>query len=395
MNKTLKSIISIVLCMATLVFIGCAKTTPETPSISEKPTESAQAAPENNSESEVTEEAESRTVTDALGKEVTVPGKVENIAIISTMPLASVYCMAGGDPAKLVALTPSSKNAAVNSFLNLVAPELENISTAFAEGESINIEELLNLNPDVIFYNIDDPVGVEAVGKLEMMGVPCVGFDTRISNTIETFNNWATLVGQVLGTETEVEQIVKYGYEVEQMVIDRVSAIPEEDRKSAIILSNYNEAMIQVAGSTFGRYWLSTVGAINPAEGIEQKIAPVSLEQIYEWDPDVILLNSFSAFTAEQVMNNAAIEGHDWSGLTAVKNGEFYKMPLGMYYWFPPCSDSPLALIWIAKHVYPEQFADIDMDAEIKDFYSRFYGIELTDDDMLKLYNPPAESAMG
>ena len=374
------------------LFAGCANTAVKAP---EADAPSAPSVPEEDVKEDVSSEATERTVLDALGKEITVPGEVENIAIISTMPLASVYCMAGGDPDKLVALTPSSKNAAVNSFLTLAAPGLEDISTAFAEGDSLNIEEILMLEPDVIFYNIDDPAGVEAVAKLETMGVPCVGFDTRISNTIETFNNWATLVGQVLGTETEVEEIVNYGYEVEKMVKDRVSKIPEEERKSAIILSNYNEAAIQVAGSTFGRYWMETAGAINPAEVIEQKIAPISLEQLYEWDPDVILLNSFSAFTAEQVMNNEAIEGHDWSGLTSVKNGEFYKMPLGMYYWFPPCSDSPLALIWIAKHIYPEQFSDIDMDKEIKDFYSRFYGIELSEEDLDTLYNPPAESAMG
>ena len=41
-----------------------------------------------------------------------------------------------------------------------------------------------------------------------------------------------------------------------------------------------------------------------------------------------------------------------------------------------------------------DRFSDIDMDAEIKEYYSRFYGIELTDEDLEKLYNPPAESAM-
>ena len=103
---------------------------------------------------------------------------------------------------------------------------------------------------------------------------------------------------------------------------------------------------------------------------------------------------SFSPFTAEEVATGNAIPGHDWSGLTAVRNGELYKMPLGMYYWFPPCSDSPLSLQWLAQKLYPELFEDLDMDAEIKDFYQRFYGVTLTDEDLNTLYNPPAESAM-
>ena len=127
---------------------------------------------------------------------------------------------------------------------------------------------------------------------------------------------------------------------------------------------------------------------------LDSKVAPVSLEQIYAWNPDVIFLNSFSAFTAEDIATNNVIAGHDWSGLASVQNGDFYKMPLGMYYWFPPCSDSPLALQWMAKHLYPELFADIDMDAEIKEYFKEFYGVTLSDEDLHTLYNPPAESAM-
>ena len=339
------------------------------------------------------EEVTSRIVVDDTGREIEVPAEINRIVIMSTMPLASVYCMAGGDPDKLVGLTPSSKNAAVTSFLNRVA-DLEDVSTAFAQGETVNVEELMNLEPDVVFYNTGAPADVEAVKKLESLGIPCVGFTTAIESTIETVNTWATQIGQVLGTEMQAGEIVAYGKEAEKMVMDRVSTVPENERRSALILTNYTPTSIVAAGSTFGRYWLATIGADNVAIGLETKTAPVSLEQIYEWDPEVIFLNSFSAFTAEDVANGTAVPGHDWTGLTAVRNGEFYKMPLGMYYWFPPCSDSPLSLQWMAQKLYPELFEDLDMDAEIKDFFQRFYGVTLTDEDLNTLYNPPAESAM-
>ena len=393
MKKTLKSMICIALCFFTLVLAGCAGANAPSPSAPEDTAtpETAQTASAEPSEEP---KAETRTVKDATDRDIVVPAQIDRIAIISTMPLASVYCMVGGDPAKIVALTPESKNAAVNSFLIRVAPELESVSTAFAEGETVNVEEIMSLDPDVIFYNTNNEADCTAVEQLEKLSVPCVGFSTSNSNTIGTVSDWATLAGDVLGTQMQAEDIVKFGRETESMIEERVSSIPEEERRSALILANYTENAIVAAGSTFGRYWLSETGAINVAADIEQAISPVSLEQIYEWNPEVILLNSFSAFTAEEVAAGTAVEGQDWSGLTAVKNGELYKMPLGMYYWFPPCSDSPLSLMWIAKHIYPEQFSDIDMDAEIKEYYSRFYGIELTDEDLEKLYNPPAESAM-
>jgi len=373
----MKKILSILLVLVMLmsVFSGCA------------PANSNSSTP--SSSSEIT----TRTLIDATGRKITVPAKIDRIAIISTMPLCSVYCMAGGDPAKIVGLTPSSKNAAVNSFLNRVA-DLDEVSSAFAQSGTVNVEEVMNLNPDVVFYNAGNAADSEAVKKLESLGVPCVGFSTAIASTIETVSEWATTIGNVLGTEMAAGEIVKYGKDVEEMVAKRVASIPENERRSAIILTNYNAAGITVAGATFGRYWLSTIGAKNMAISVEQKTAPVSLEQIYDWNPDVIFLNSFSAFTPEQIASGNAVAGHDWSGLAAVANNRLYKMPLGMYYWFPPCSDSPLALQWLAKKLYPELFEDIDMDKEIKDYFLRFYKVTLTDEDLKTLYNPPAESAM-
>jgi len=116
------------------------------------------------------------------------------------------------------------------------------------------------------------------------------------------------------------------------------------------------------------------------------------MEQIYEWDPDIILITNFSAYLPEDLYNNS-IEGHDWSNVSAVKNGQVYKFPLGMYRWFPPASDTPLVLTWLAKTIQPELFADVDMDAEIKDFYKEHYGAELTDEDVQQIYNPAREAA--
>lgn len=352
-----------------------------------KPNEKPDETPDENPP------AATHVVVDNGQKEIEVPDQIDRIAIISTMPLCSVYCMVGGDADKIVGLTPASKNAAVNSFLSRVA-DLSDVDTAFAQGETVNVEEVMNLKPDVVFYNNGNEPDVNAAEQLTKLGVPCVGFTTAIESTIETVNTWATLLGQVLGTEMKADEIISYGKDVEKMVTDRVSKIPEDERRSALILANYNESAIVAAGSTFGRYWLNTIGADNVAKDIEQKISPVSLEQIYEWDPDVIFLNSFSAFTPEDITNGTAIEGHDWSGLSSVRHHEFYKLPLGMYYWFPPCSDSPLALQWMAQKLYPNLFDDINMDRVIKDYYQRFYGVTLTDEDMETLYNPPADSAM-
>ena len=86
------------------------------------------------------------------------------------------------------------------------------------------------------------------------------------------------------------------------------------------------------------------------------------------------------------------VAGHDWSQIKAVKNKKVYKFPLGMYRWFPPASEVPLVLQWLAKHNQPEIFKDLDMNAETKKFYQKFYQLNIDDEDIRTIYNPSREA---
>ncbi len=382
--------------MAFSMLVSCAKkpenenpvNTPESTQTAEAPKTEETADPEQT-------KTGTHKVIDNKGNEVEVSDDIEKVAIISSVPLASVYCMLAKENTKLVGLTKASKNAAVNSFLTRIVDGLDEISTDFSKDGNVNVEEVLKLEPDVVFYNLNNAGDTEAASKLTDMGIACVGFTTTIGNfsTIGTFNEWAKLISAVLGKESDADEIVKYGNDVEAMVKERVAEIPESERTSAVMLNNYANNDITVGGGTFAKYWLETIGAINPITDIGTPTAQINLEQLYEWNPEVIFLNSFSAYTAGDIINSTAGEGQDFSGIKAIQDKRVYKMPLGMYYWFPPCSDSPLALLWLAKTLYPESFADIDMDATIKDYYKNFYGIELSEEDLNTLYNPPKESA--
>ena len=120
--------------------------------------------------------------------------------------------------------------------------------------------------------------------------------------------------------------------------------------------------------------------------------AEINMEQVYEWDPDMIFITNFSPYLPEDFYSNS-IEGHDWSNVKAVKEEKVYKFPLGMYRWFPPASDTPLVLQWLAKTIQPELFSDLDMDTKIREFYKTHYHVDLTDDDLEKIYHPTREAS--
>ena len=159
-----------------------------------------------------------------------------------------------------------------------------------------------------------------------------------------------------------------------------------------MIIFNYANGTMTTAGSGFfSEYWLDMAGANNAAAEIKGT-GEINMEQVYEWNPDMIFITNFSPYLPEDLLNNT-IDGHDWSNVKAVKEGNVYKFPLGMYRWFPPASDTPLVLQWLAKTIHPDLFEDMDMDAEIRDFYKTHYNADLTDEDIQDIYNPAREAS--
>ena len=351
----------------------------------------AEDAEQNTETAESVESAGTRTVVDDTGVEVEIPEKLDRIVISSILPLPSVYCFFRGSSEGLVGIHPSSMAAAENSYLTTVYPEITELDTSFVENGEINIEQLMKLEPDVVFYSATNTDERE---MYDNAGIKAIGFSTTLSdyNCIETFANWVDLLGQIFGDSDRAQEVIEYGRSVEAQVLEKTATLSDEEKPKVLVLFNYGDGTITTSGSNFfGEYWIEAAGGINVAAELNGQ-PEINMEQIYAWNPDMIFITNFSSVLPEDLYNNT-IEGDDWSNVKAVQEGQVYKFPLGMYRWFPPSSDTPLALMWLAKTIQPELFADIDIDQEIKDYYVKYYNVELTDDDLQVIYNPAREAA--
>ncbi len=351
----------------------------------------AEDAEQNTETAESAESAGTRTVVDDTGVEVEIPEKLDRIVISSILPLPSVYCFFRGSSEGLVGIHPSSMAAAENSYLTTVYPEITELDTSFVENGEINIEQLMKLEPDVVFYSATNTDERE---MYDNAGIKAIGFSTTLSdyNCIETFANWVDLLGQIFGDSDRAQEVIEYGRSVEAKVLEKTATLSDEEKPKVLVLFNYGDGTITTSGSNFfGEYWIEAAGGINVAAELNGQ-PEINMEQIYAWNPDMIFITNFSSVLPEDLYNNT-IEGDDWSNVKAVQEGQVYKFPLGMYRWFPPSSDTPLALMWLAKTIQPELFADIDIDQEIKDYYVKYYNVELTDDDLQVIYNPAREAA--
>jgi iron complex transport system substrate-binding protein len=88
----------------------------------------------------------------------------------------------------------------------------------------------------------------------------------------------------------------------------------------------------------------------------------------------VILVNESGV--ADYILNS-----RQWSSLSAVKNRKVYQMPNGISRWGHPGSlETPMAILWTAKTLYPNLFSGLDMVSETKSFYKEFYNYDLPEE---------------
>jgi len=326
-----------------------------------------------------------RIIKDQLGFDVELPPAkdIKRIAIHKLLPLPSVYVVyKGGNVDGLISMPPDSLNAAKNSILAKYAPDILNVSIDYYKGGELNMEELLKLKPDVVFY----AGGEEERQQFVNAGIPAVGFSTVTPNgpnTIETLNAWISLMEQVFEEGSKVTGITEYAKEAQDEINKRLADIPEDQRKKVLMIGHYSDTNFTLGG--FSDYWISVTGGINVGKGTQGN---VNMEQVYSWAPDIMFISTLSDFFPEDFYNNTTVEGADWSGVPAVINKQVYKFPLGMHRWWPPSTDAPLSLWWIAKTTYPEKFEDINIDEKIKEYYKKFYGMDLTDEDVNSILNP-------
>ena len=346
---------------------------------------------------EVVEDKKTGThvITDHLGIEVEVPYEVNRIAVGNILPLPSVLTVFFDSAEKIVGMSPNSMSAAENGLLGELYPEVLNAETAYMNGTDINLEELMKLEPDVVFYSASQPDQGEQLRNAGFAAV-AISVNKWEYNAIETLNHWIILLSEIFPDNDKTEIVAKYSKEYYELVQERVAEIPEEERERVFFLFKYTDTSMQTSGSKFfGQFWADAIGAINVAEEIEMdNQVDANMEQIYAWNPSTIFITNFTAAQPEDLYTNA-IGNYDWSAIDAVQNEKVYKMPLGMYRSYTPGADTPVTLLWFAKTTYPELFEDIDIIQETKDYYKEVFGLELTDDQAASIFAPNEEVGVG
>jgi iron complex transport system substrate-binding protein len=328
----------------------------------------------NNTDYESPAES-TRTVIDCIGRRVSIPEHVEKIGCL--------YAFAGhvtvmlGEERKIVAVVDGLKR---DALLTGMFPDLLDKAVPYTDG-SINVEELVKLDPDVVFIRRSTSENPGEMKKLEAFHIPALVID---SNTIQEQRTAVQVVGEVCG-EAAMEKAKLYD-EIYRQAMDIAAEKKAKLHEDEIVsvFHSINEATRTDAQNTLPAEWTDLVGVRNVSVGKELNLLEgkmyAGLEQIYLWDPQVIICNE------PGVADYMKSDGK-WAELQAIKSGKVYQMPIAISRWGHPGSvETPLAIYWLGKLVYPQLYSDIDLENETRNFYQTFFHYNLDQKELNSIF---------
>lgn len=324
-----------------------------------------------------------KMIKDPMGRMVDVKSNKRIVTAPVVLP-AMIYAV-GNDDTNIVGMHPMSKKAWKSSLLKKMAPGYKNAKTSFIKGGfNINVEELLKLNPSVVFQ-----IGAQKKNakQIESLGIPVMLTFGAGKNLYDYFNATLKTLGELTDSQERAKFIWNDFDSTLNMIDKQTKVIPKSKKPKGLIFFNVEQLSATGTGS-FAQFWLSKTGAINVASDIttSPRGASVSMEQVLKWNPDVIYITNFCETMPKDLYENR-IDGQDWSSINAVKNKRVYKIPLGQYRWYPPSADSSLMLKWMAQKNHPTLFT-YDINKQIKEHFKYMYKYDLDDSEVKMVLNP-------
>lgn len=338
--------------------------------------------------------ADTRVITDLVGRELTIPNDPQRIAAMTGPSYEMVFMLEGKDK---MCMTKSGHTTNYPLAL-LTNPDLANYETVGANPSSaVNIEDYLSRDIDLVIYYSND----NELKKFDAVGIPAVVLTLNdglladaesvmaqsLDQYIEASTVAAKTLSEIINTEeSRAEYEAWYNYNVEKitMLAERTANLTDEQRPVVYWGNTWGENVLASYALKNRIYEINLAGGrlVGPVSG-NGSFPDVTSEQLFEWDPEIILVDNHGNFP-ELVIKSMYKENSKWSTLSAVKNKQLYRIPAGVFF-MDKGTTTTLMLIWLATVIQPELFSDIDIVAEIQYYYQEFYEYEMTREEAQKV----------
>lgn len=332
-------------------------------------------------------------ITDVTGRTVTLKKPAERVVLQwsgAGGPFFTISALMGKDTTKVIAgMDTSLQDYRADMWKHFTAemPELAKIPVVGTVGDkTFNAEQVVALNPDVIFIPVDlkDQYESDAKAKMDAAGIQTIYIDYH-AEKLESHQKSIEAIGKALGKEERAAEISKFYTNRVTRVLDRVSKINKP--KPTVYLEVGMNGPEEFGNSFSGNYSWGALATMAGADVITKdaikKSSPINPEFVLEKNPDIIMImgsywpkkptSMRLGFEATEDSSQALLkafttERQGWSELKAVENKQVYSAHHGL----PREVFDAAVFEYLAKTFYPEEFKDVDPEATLKEFYDKF-----------------------
>lgn len=236
------------------------------------------------------------TVTDSLGREVTIESEPENIASMAPSVTETLFELGAGE--KVVGVTTADEY-----------PEGVEELAKIGDFQQVNVERLLELETDLLFHSYDSTTREVAEDLEEQTSADVVVVNPQ---TLDEVVASMDLVGRAAG---EPEAGADLEEELRSELEDIAGAV-EGEPEPTVFYEVFDDPLQTVGPGSFVHDALVLAGAENVASDTGEAYPTYSTETLIEKDPEYYFIGESVGITPEDVAKRPG-----YSSLTAVEEG--------------------------------------------------------------------------
>ncbi|MGE4273514.1 MAG: helical backbone metal receptor [Desulfitobacterium sp.] len=257
------------------------------------------------------------------------------------------------EPQRIVSLAPASteilcalglesKLAAVTAYDTYPVGIQDKVEFVFVDSLNPNMEQILQLNPDLVVMGMHDEKLVSAIRN---MNLPVVQLNPQsIAATYQAIEK----LGYLTNTQEQAIKIIQEMKEKERNIADKISSLKDSERVNVWI--EVDPGLFTAGEGTFLNELIVKAGGINIANDVKDW-AQYSEEQIIAKNPQVIL-ETYSYYMDN--VKDTILARPAWQSIDAIKNAKVFTLDSDMVTRPGPRIIDGLASI--AQTLYPELF---------------------------------------
>ncbi len=302
-------------------------------------------------------------VQDFRGKTVRMSKPADRVVCLIESALTGIYMLKQGH--KVIAIPTNVYNEGfyysdTYKYYSILDERIKSKKIpAVGNWESVNVEKILSLKPDLIIIWASQK---DTIHTFEKLGIPVYGvFITKIDDVFKEIRDF----GLMLDAKDRAAELIGYvKKEIEE--IGSIAKKIKNHKKVFFSWSQHSFLQTSCKGSIVDEI-INKAGGINICGNIEAESQSLTMEKLILLNPDVIVMWHVKSLSPEDIKRNA-----QYRVINAIKSGAIYQFDDTFFFdlWTLKFIYS---MKFIAKAVYPE-FYRFDLEKEKREIINFLYG---------------------